>query len=165
MLRFRRTSQAALGLAALLSACSWGRDDRSAQATEQAAVNAARDAMRAAAKAIGGTELKAGGRWYNCSGGIGHQYVGGGVMMAKKGDVPQQLEAVRSAVVGAGFTDITQVEGRVSVERDDITLTLKYHRVYQGWPMSFRSKCHIYRGAETKRVKSSAYKDIEGLSP
>lgn len=86
-------------------------------------------------------------------------------MMARKGDVSRQLEAVRSAVVGAGFTDITQVERVVGVERDDITLTLKYHPTYQGWPVSFRSKCHIYRGSETERVKSSAYKDIEGLSP
>ncbi|MFC4640128.1 hypothetical protein [Deinococcus hohokamensis] len=154
-----------LGIAAMLSSCSWGRDSRSAAATQQAAVHAARDAMKAAANAIGGTRLEAGGRWYNCSGGIGHQYVGGGVMTAPKGDVPRQLNAIRSAMVGAGFTDVTQLEGIVGVERDDITLTLKYHRAYQGWPVSFRSKCHIYRGADASRVKSSAYTTLEGLGP
>ena len=86
-------------------------------------------------------------------------------MTAPKDDVSRQLEAVRSVVVGAGFTDISQVQGTVSVQREDITVTLKYHRAYQGWPMSFRSKCHIYRGTETKRVKSSAYSNMEGLIP
>ncbi|WP_075836811.1 hypothetical protein [Deinococcus marmoris] len=135
-LRLTRPALIVLGLMVLLTACSWGRDARSAQATEQAVIDAARDAMTTAAKILGGSELMAGARWYKCPGGIGHQYVGGGVMTAPKGDVSRQLEAVRAAVIGAGFTDVTQVEGKVSVERDDISVTLGYRAVDQHWRVS-----------------------------
>ncbi|MBZ9752372.1 hypothetical protein K7W42_16090 [Deinococcus sp. HMF7604] len=169
MLAFRsqraRPSLTLLGLAALLSACSLGRDERSAQATEQAAVDAARDAMLAAARALGGTDLKATGRWASCPGGIGQRYVGGGSMKAPKGNVAGQLEAIRSAVAAAGFTDVTQVKENVTMQRDDISVNLNYNRVYEGWPLSFRSTCHTYPRADAKRVKSSANREIEGLSP
>ncbi|AZI41967.1 hypothetical protein EHF33_03705 [Deinococcus psychrotolerans] len=135
------------------------------QATEQAVIDAARDAMLAAAKAVGGSQLKAGVRWSGCPGGVGNQYMGGGVMKAPKGDTSLQLEAIRSAVVKAGFTDVTQVEGKVSVERDDINLTMGYRIFDHSWPISFRSKCYRYFKAEHQRVKASVYKDIEGLIP
>ncbi|WP_146160589.1 hypothetical protein [Deinococcus arcticus] len=154
-----------LGLTALLTGCSWGRDSRSAQATEQAAADTARDTMILAARATGATRLEAGGRWRHCSGGIGHQYSGGGVVWAPQGNVSRQLEAIRAALVEAGFTDVSQLKDRVSVQRNEITLTLRYHRTYRGWPVSFYSKCHIYRGADGQRVNSTAYRDLEGLIP
>ena len=164
-LRLPRPSLIVLGLMVLLSACSWGRDARSAQATEQAVIDAARDTMTTAAKTIGGSELKAGARWYRCSGGIGYQNVGGGVMMAPKGDVSRQLEAIRATFISAGFTDVTQVEGKVSVERDDISVTLGYRAVDQRWRVSFHSRCYRYSKAETQRVASSVYREIGGLTP
>ncbi|ASN82499.1 MULTISPECIES: hypothetical protein [Deinococcus] len=155
---------ATLAILALVPACTTGRDARPAAATEEAVTAAAREAMLAAARAIGGTDLKADARWASCLGGVGYEYVGGGTMQAREGDVARQLEAVRTALVRAGFTDVTQVEGKVSVERDDVLLTLTYHRAYRGWPVSFHSKCRSYPRADRARVQSAERRDIGGLT-
>lgn len=156
---------ATLAFLTLLSACTPGRDAHPAAATELAVKAAAREAMLAVAGAIGGTDLKADARWARCLGGVGYEYVGGGTLQAREGDVARQLEAVRTALVKAGFADVTQVEGKVSVERDDVRLTLTYHRAYGGWPVSFRSKCRSYPRADRTRVRSAEHRDIGGLTP
>ncbi len=156
---------ATLALLTLLPACTPGRDARPAAATEQAVTAAAREAMLAAAHAIGGTDLRADARWARCLGGVGYEYVGGGTLRAREGDVARQLEAVRTALVKSGFTDVTQVEGKVSVERDDVLLTFTYHRAYRGWPVSFHSKCRGYPGADRARVQSGERREIGGLTP
>ncbi|AWN22822.1 hypothetical protein DKM44_05940 [Deinococcus irradiatisoli] len=165
-LRFKRSRiPLSVWVLLLLAGCSWGRDHRSAQATEQAVIDAARETMALAAGVIGGSEFKAGARWYICSGGIGQHYDGGGIMKAPKGDVSLQLEAIRSAVVGAGFTDITQVKGMVTVKRDDIILNLNYRQFDKVWRISFRSHCYTYPRTDKKWVESSVYKELKSLTP
>lgn len=146
---------AALTLAALLSACSLGRDDRSADATQTAADTALRDAMTASARAVQGSDLKADARWFTCPGGIGSRYSGGGTMKTPPGDQAEQLATIRRAVLAAGFQDATQVDGHVTAQRDDVSVDIQFRLPDRSWTFSVLTRCHTYGGKDRARVKST----------
>ena len=146
---------AALTLSTLLSACSLGRDDRSADTTQAAADTALRDAMTASARAVQGADLKADARWFTCPGGIGSRYSGGGVMTSPPGDRTDQLAAIRDAVLAAGFQDATQVDGYVTAQRDDVNVSIRFRLPDGPWTFSVLTRCHTYGGKDRARVKSS----------
>lgn len=159
-----------LGMVVALAACGDGSDGatRSAAAMEQAATQTAAEAFPLAARAIGGTELRVHGRWRGCSGGVGHQYTGAGLLTAPAGAVAEQLEAMRAALTGAGFTDVSKVDGHVSVERDGIELDVQEPapaRDPRSWRLAFRSPCATYSGTDEELVESDPGNDFEGLTP
>ena len=49
----------------------------------------------------------------------------GGQLIAPEKNVAQQLEKVRTALVDAGYDDVTQVEGHVTVEREGTTVDIQ----------------------------------------
>jgi hypothetical protein len=155
-----------LGLALALSACATdGGGSRSAAATEKAADDTARDVMAAAAQAVDGSELEAQARWRVCSGGIGHQYQGGGRFLVPGDDTAQQLEAIRAALADAGFAEVSEVNGQVGVERDSVTVVVQPPIAPREWRVSFRSECDTYSGDDKARVESQDLRDLEGLAP
>ena len=126
-----RTALLVLSVGALLgatSACtssSTGGDDVSAKAREQEVIDTVAQAVPVAQDALGATKVLVDGQWGSCPGGIGHRFTGGGTLSASQGDSEAQLEAIRTALVDAGFDDETQVDGHVSVSRGEVERRLR----------------------------------------
>ncbi|MBD3914906.1 hypothetical protein [Nocardioides hwasunensis] len=160
-----RTALTLLSLAALLgatSACSMGGDDVSAKSREQDVVDTVADAVPLAQDALGASKVLVDGKWSSCPGGVGHRFAGGGTLSAGEGDAAAQLEAVRDALVGAGFEDGTQVDGHVSVTRDEVALDFQQQLAATTpgtWKVSFQGPCKRYSGDDEDYVKA------QGLEP
>lgn len=168
-----RTALTLLSLGALLgatSACSTstGGDEASAKTREQEVVDAVAEAVPAAQDALGADTVLVDGQWGSCPGGVGHRFAGGGTIAASDGDTDQQLEAVRSALVDAGFEDETQVDGHVSVVRREVELDFKPQlaaRTPGTWKVSFQGPCNRYSGDDEDYVTAQNLEGARTLLP
>ncbi len=162
-----RSALMLLSIAALLgatSACSssTGGDEVSAKTREREVVDTVTEAVPLAQGALGASKVLVDGQWGSCPGGVGHRFSGGGTITAKEGDTAAQLEAVRSALVDAGFDDETQVDGHVSVVRSQVDLDFSPQPAAQTpgtWKVSFHGPCKRYGGDDEDYVKA---KNLEG---
>jgi len=163
-----RTALLVLSVGALLgatSACSSsasGGDEMSPQAREQEVVDTVTEAVPVAQDALEATRVLVDGQWGSCPGGVGHRFAGGGTLSASEGDTEAQLEAIRAALVDAGYDDDTQVEGHVSVSRGDVALDFAPQlaaRPPGTWKVSFHGPCKRYSGDDEDYVKA---KNLEG---
>lgn len=169
-----RTALLLLSVGALLgvtSACSsspMGGDEVSAKDREQEVVDTVSEAVPAARDALGGTKVLVDGQWGSCPGGVGHRYSGGGTITASDGDSDAQLEAVRSALVDAGFEDGTQVDGHVTVARSEVELDFQPQlaaRTPGTWKVSFHGPCKRYSGDDEDYVKAQNLEGARTLLP
>lgn len=165
---------AAVGLVVLLSACTGPdagtspSDDSAASAeqTEQAGLATVRDAVPLVLRAVDGDRVRAEAGWTACMPQVSWQYDGAGVFKAPEDDVPHQLDAIRTALVEAGFTDVTQVQDQVAVERDGLTLVFSPHRATgdpEAWQFSFQSDCLTLSGDDKEHAESDARTPVDGL--
>lgn len=159
-----RATLTVLTLVALVvgaTSCSLGSDEVPARDREKQVVDAVSEAVPLVEQALGATKVAVGGGWSSCPSGVGHVYSGGGTITAPEGDRAAQLDAVRTALTDAGFEDGTQVEGHVSVSRDDIGLD--FHpspaRGKGAWKVSFTGPCKRYGGDDEDYVQE------QGLTP
>ena len=162
LLRARASLSAAL-LVTLLAACSWGRDEPSAQEVENQSDTAVFELMSLTIQAIGASDFKAQAYWRSCMPGTSKKYHGDVLFRAPKGDVARQLEAVRAAFTGAGFTEIARVKGHVSVEREGLAVDLQKRRIGPDphlWLLTYNSSCAVYRGADGERVNSNERRNV-----
>ena len=165
-----RTALLVLSVGALLgaSACtssSTGGDDVSAESREQEVVDIVTQAVPLAQETLGATQVLVDGQWGSCPGGIGHRFTGGGTLSAPEGDTEAQLEAVRTALVDAGYDDETQVDGHVTVSRGDVGLDFAPQlaaRTPGTWKLSFQGPCKRYSGDDEDYVKAQ---NLEGARP
>ena len=160
-MRATLTVLALVALVASTSACGLGKDEASAKDREKQVVDAVSEAVPLVEKALDATKVEVSGGWGSCPSGVGHVYSGGGSLVAPKGDTAAQLEAVRTALVGADFEDGTQVDGHVSVSRGDVDLDVQPSpaRGEGAWSLSFSGPCKRYGGDDEDYVKE------QGLQP
>jgi hypothetical protein len=168
-----RAALTLLSVGALLgatSACSasTGGDEVSAKTREQEVVDAVAEAVPVAQEALRAATVLVDGQWGSCPGGVGHRFAGGGTIAAPEGDTDRQLEAVRSALVDAGFEDETQVDGHVSVVRSEVELDFQPQlaaRTPGTWKVSFQGPCKRYSGDDEDYVKAQNLEGARTLLP
>ncbi len=157
-----RTALLVLSVGALLGATSCtssstGGDDVSAEAREQEVIDTVTKVVPVAQEALGATKVLVDGQWGSCPGGVGHRFTGGGTLSASEGDTESQLEAVRTALVDAGYDDETQVDGHVSVSRGQVGLDFAPQLAAKTpgtWKVSFQGPCKRYDGDDEDYVKA-----------
>jgi hypothetical protein len=168
--RLMRATLTVLALVALVagtSSCSLGKDGVSAKDREKQVVDAVSEAVPVARKALGAADAQVEGQWGSCPGGVGHRFTGGGTLTGPEGDADSQLEAVRTALVDAGFEDGTQVDGHVSVSRDDVDLDFQPSpaRGKGAWAVSFYGPCNRYSGDDEDYVQAANLEPARSVLP
>ena len=144
-----------------------GRSHRGEE-TRQAVVETAEEALPLAARTIAGTAIQAEAAWEECMQNLSWRYAGGAVITAPRGTVEQQLEAIRTALVEAGYTDIAANDGHASVERDGISVDIRQPAVGREprtWTASFFSGCSPYSEDNVARIEADPGHDFPGLAP
>lgn len=135
--------------------CTKDNNGPSAVQTEATVTQEARTAIAVAAKALGASETRADAGWYDCMPNMAWSFRGGGTFIAAHGDVAARLAAVRTALVAAGYIDVTKVEGKVAVERGDVTFVIGPQRIGtqpERWSFSYQSRCRGYSAKDRNRV-------------
>ncbi len=153
-----------------LAACSLfgsSQDDGKAQKTQRSVTARAQEALPLATDAVGGSNIDAEASWYECMQNLSWKYNGAGTFTASPDTVDNQLAAMKSALVAAGYEDVTQVEGHLSVTQGDFTLDLQQNPAYgpTTWVFSFESDCSPYSSADGAYISKDTGGPIEGLSP
>lgn len=156
-----------VALVAGATSCSLGSDEVSARDREKQVVDAVSEAVPLVEQALGATEVEVGGGWGSCPSGVGHVYSGGGSIVAPEGDAAAQLDAVRTALSDAGFEDGTQVDGHVSVTRDEVDLDFQPSpaRGKGAWAVSFSGPCQRYGGDDEDYVRGQGLEPARTLLP
>ena len=169
-----RTALLLLSVGALLgatSACSasTGGDDVPAKDREREVVDTVTKAVPLAQEALGATKVLVDGQWGSCPGGVGHRFTGGGTLSAPEGgDTQAQLEAVRSALVDAGYDDETQVDDHVTVARGEVELDFAPQLAAKTpgtWKVSYQGPCKRYSGDDEDYVKAQNLEGARQLLP
>lgn len=161
----------AVALATVLAACgdgdpASGDASRRAEAAEKTTVGVVREAIPLAVRAVEGRGVRAEAGWTACMPELSWQYDGAGVFKAPEGRVAAQLDAIRGALVDAGFRDVSKVDDQVAVERDDVTIAFSPQRATgdpEAWQVSFRTSCLRLSGEDKERADSSDRSPIDGL--
>lgn len=160
-----------LTLAVLLSACSTADGDPGdggkRRAVEAATTRDAREVVPLAAQALAATDVEMFTQWQSCMA-ISWKHEAFGTITAPEGRPAQQLEEVRAALTAAGFDDVTQVEGHVTVERDDTTVDVQQPTAVRGpgvWQVSVSSTCADYDGEDRAQVEDDEATPLEVPSP
>jgi hypothetical protein len=140
-----------LTLPAGLASCSSGTSDAGPSAREAEAdyTSLVEDAVTVAGETIGASKVELVGRWDSCLG--AHQFRGTGSLTTPRPVDPDAITDVLAAMVEAGFSDTTQVEGHASVERGEVELDVQQPtRTYgpRTWTISFNSDCRSFDDEE-----------------
>jgi hypothetical protein len=144
----------ALGLTSCGFESSEG-DDVSARDAEASYVAAVEEAVPLAARAVSAKKVEVVGYWQTCMG--GYQYRGNGAIHVEAEADDTQIEKVRTALTDAGWTDTTQVDGHVSVEKDGLSVDLRQPggALTGIWGLSFRSECRLLDGSDKDYVEQT----------
>lgn len=170
-----RTTVLLLALITSLTACAGGAGggggtDEGAgdvEAVERTTTERAKEAIPLAADALSATDVEVYTQWQSCMA-ISWKYAAVGQISAPEGDVAQQLERIRVALLDAGYDDVTQVDGHVSMERDGTTFDIQQPGAAYGpgtWQVSLSSECAGYRGDDKARIEDDSPQLLEGLVP
>jgi hypothetical protein len=167
-----RTTLLLLTLAALLSACAGADGDaggggETPDAVESTTTEHAREAVPLASKALAATKVEMFTQWQSCMA-ISWKYEAFGTITAPEGRPAEQLEAVRAVLTGAGYDDVTQVDGHVTAERDGTTVDVQQPTVVRGpevWQVSVSSTCADYDGTDLERVEDDEPRPLDVPSP
>jgi hypothetical protein len=138
-------------------------DGVSAKEEQASYVAAIKEAVPLAARAVSATKVEVVGRWQTCSG--GWQYEGSGAIHVHDSGDDAQLDRVRAALVDAGWTDHTRVEGHVSVEKHDLALDLQRpnNAFPELWAVAFYAPCRILTGADKDYVEQAGDDEFPDL--
>ena len=124
------------------------------------------EAVPLAVRAVEGRDVRAEAGWTACMPGLSWKYDGAGVFDAPAGRVAAQLDAIRVALVDAGFRDVTEVEDQVAVERDDVTIAFSPQRATgdpEAWQVSFHTSCLKLSGDDKERAETGTRSPVAGL--
>lgn len=150
-------------IALATSACTKGGDGPAAAETEATVTREVRTAIAVAAKALGASGTRADAGWYDCVPNMAWSYRSGGTFVAPHGDVAARLATVRTALVAAGYADVTKVDDKVAVERGDATFVIGPQRIGappERWSFSYQSRCRGYPAGDRDRIKADDRHDI-----
>ncbi len=166
-----RTTILLLALLTSLSACAGsadtGDDAGGVDVVESTTTTQAREAIPLASDALSATGVEVYTQWQSCMA-VSWKYAAFGQIIAPEGDVAEQLDSIRTALLDAGYDDVTQVDGHVSMERDGITFDIQQPGAAYGpgkWQVSISSACAGYRGDDKTRVEDDSPQPLEGLAP
>lgn len=156
-------------LSTALTACGGGggSDDQGGSSLDQVEASTterAREAIPLVTEALGSSGAEATAQWQSCMA-ISWRYEAFATMNATGGDAAAQLDAVRAALLGAGYEDDTQVDGHVTVTRGDTTVDaqLSPARGKGTWTVTVQSSCADYDGDDLKRVESDEARPLDGV--
>lgn len=152
-----------LGPLLMLISCTGSSDRPDAAQAEVIVIREARAAIDIAGKALAKTGAVADASWFACMPEMSWSYRGGGTFIAGHGDIAARLATVRSALIQSGFADVTQVEGKVAVERSGVTFVIEPRRIGvtpERWSFSYQSQCRGYSGDDRARIKRGERRDI-----
>jgi hypothetical protein len=168
-----RTSLLLVALAAALSACAdgggagagGGGAGGGVDGVEKTTTDHAETAVPKAADALEARKVKAFGQWQSCMA-LSWRYEVFASMTAAEGDTTAQLEAVRAALVDDGWTDDTQVDGHVTLTREDTSVDVEPSpaRGPGTWVVRVQSACADYDGDDQDRVENDEARPIEALT-
>ena len=161
-----RTALLLLTLATLLAACGGGASSSGASvdAVEASTTERAEEAIPLVSEALGATTTKASAAWQSCMA-ISWRYEAFATLTAPAGDTDSRLDAVRQALTGAGYEDATQVDGHVTVTRDDTTVDVEPSpaRGKGAWVVRVQSECADYDGDDRDRVEHDEARPLDGV--
>ena len=153
-------------LSAMLTACGGGDEagSSSREQVETSTTDSAREAIPLVSEALGATGAKAAGRWQSCMA-ISWRYGVFASVQAAEGETGSQLDAVRTALTGAGFADDTQVDGHVTATRDDTTVDVQPSpiRGKRTWTVTVQSSCADYDGDDRELVENDTERPLDGM--
>lgn len=165
-----RTSLLLLALTTLLVACGDGGsgggagDATSRKQVEASTTERAEEAIPLISEALEATRTEASAQWESCMA-ISWRYAAFASLTAPAGDSAAQLEDVRAALTGAGYDDATQVDGHVTVTRDDTTVDVQPSpaRGKGVWVVRVQSSCADYDGDDREQVENDEARPLDGL--
>lgn len=164
-----RTTLLLLTLATLLVACGEGASGGEAggasrEQVETSTTERAKEAIPLISEALEATRTEATAQWESCMA-ISWRYAAFASLTAPAGDPAAQLEEVRAALAGAGYDDATQVDGHVTVTRDDTTVDVEPSpaRGKGVWVVRVQSSCADYDGDDREQVENDEARPLDGL--
>ena len=161
-----RTTLLLLTLATLLAACGGGASGNASSRgeVETTTTERAQEAIPLVSEALGASTTRASAEWQSCMA-ISWRYVAFATLKAPAGDTDAQLDKVRSALTGAGYDDATQVDGHVTVTRDDTTVDVQPSpaRGKGTWVVQVQSQCADYDGDDLERVENDEARPLDGV--
>lgn len=159
-----------LTLATLLAACGDGGSSGGGSSREQVEATTterAQEAVPLASEALEASSSEVYTQWRSCMA-ISWRYSVFGDILAPEGDPDRQLERVRQALVGAGYDDVTEVEGGLRMQREETTVVIEQPTPVYGpevWKVAVDSECASYDGDDKELVENDTPTLIEGLDP
>ncbi len=156
-----------LALVLLAGGCGPGAEEGDASATRTTVLEEASRSVPVAARALDASDAEGGGGWFECMQNLSWKYEGWAKITNPEGDVDAQRETIRAALVGAGYTDVTQVEDHVTVETEGFTIDLRPPGAASpdGWSASFRSDCVPLSSDDQERVEAEEDRVLDDLLP
>lgn len=159
-------------LCVAVTACSAGSgggagDDEPAD-VQQRTTQRIQDAVPLALTAVSGTKAEVHAQWRACMPELSYQYQGDGLLTAPEDRDANGIEDIRSALVDAGYSDVSQVAGHVTVKRDGVTLDVRQPGKAHGpgqWRVSFHTECFTYGGDDEAAVEGDDGGMVPGLVP
>jgi hypothetical protein len=157
---------ALLALVACSSGGGNGEHRLSARQTQRTTADVAEKAFPVTARVLGAHKVGAHAEWSECLQGLSWKYAGNGAVVAPGGHVQARLQAVRAALLRAGFTDELTTESQVGVGRDGISFTVFRPADARGvWTVLFGSGCNGYSDEDQKVIDADTGNDFAGLEP
>ena len=163
-----------LSLCLAMTACSddSGGDTRSSGEkpadVEKRATQRVQEAVPLALEAVSGTKAEIRAQWRSCMPELSYQYEGDGLLTAPEAQDENGLEAIRSALVDAGWRETVHVPRHVNVERDGVTLDVREPGAGYGpgrWRVRFHTECLTYSGEDKTAVENDEAGMLPGLDP
>ena len=153
-------------LSSMLTACGAGDEagSSSRERVEASTTERAQEAIPLVSEALGATGVKATARWQSCMA-ISWRYEAFASLTVAAGDTAAQLDAVRTALTGAGYADDTQVDGHVTATRNDTTVDVQPSpiRGKRIWTVTVQSSCADYDGDDLDRVENDKDQPLDGM--
>lgn len=111
-------------LALAPTGCKVGEPATPAGESEALVLREAPRAVAIASGAIAGRDPQGATQWTSCMAQPAWRYEGWARFVAPRGDRKAQLDAIRAALVRAGYADVTRVQDKVTVQRDRFVFTI-----------------------------------------
>lgn len=139
-------------------------EEGSASARERgdATLAEAKSVVSTVLQAMGGTRGEARAGWQSCMAMPSYHYLVDGVLEAHAG--PDALADVRTRLESDGYSDETQVDGRLTMLKDEMTFSMRKASPAYGegkWRFSFATECGPLPEDDEEFAESDEGQDVE----
>lgn len=152
----------ALCLAWCLTGCSGAPETLNVRDSEALLMREAPAAIAIARRAIAGRPAEGEARWAACGNAPIWRYSGWAWFTAPEGDLQAQLQAIRAALLAAGYTGTPQAEGYVAVERGHFQMTITHRMAMAKAPAQWRvslqtTPCSRFTRSERDHIEANMH--------